>query len=340
MAETVFVTGGSGFVGAAIVRAMVAEGHRVRALARSEASARIVSLLGAEPVRGDLDAEGSLADGIRGSTVVVHAAASLTSGVLYRDHERTNVDGTRRVLNSARKAGARRLIYVSAASIVIRPGHPTNGDEGLPVVNDRSMPYSATKGIAERMVLEANGAELSTLALRPPFIWGEEAPSIAHIAHAFRDRRFMWIGGGDYAYSVCHVDNLASAVVRAVDHGQGGTAYFVTDDDLTSMRQFFTEVIEATGQPAKARAVPYWLGSVLARTMGMVFALFRPGKQPPLTLETVRLIGKRLEVSNARAKQELGYEPKISRAVGVARIRASASHKTAEHGPKRVSVAA
>jgi nucleoside-diphosphate-sugar epimerase len=150
----------------------------------------------------------------------------------------------------------------------------------------------------------------------------------------------MWIGGGDYAYSVCHVDNLASAVVRAVDHGQGGKAYFVTDDDLTSMRQFFTEVIEATGQPAKARAVPYWFGSVLARMMGMVFALFRPGKQPPLTLETFRLIGKRLEVSNARAKRELGYEPKISRAVDVARIRASASDKTAGHGPKRVSVAA
>lgn len=339
MADVVFVTGGSGFVGAAIIRAMVAAGHRVRALARSEESARAVSSLGAEPVRGDLDDERSLAAGMRGSTVVVHAAASLTSGVRYLDHERTNVGGTRRALTSARQAKIRRFIYVSAASIVINPGRPTHGDESLPVVHDRSMPYSATKGLAERIVLDANDSEMSTIALRPPFIWGEGAPSIGHVAHAFHEGRFMWIGGGDYAYSVCHVDNLASAVARAVDNGQGGKAYFVTDDDLTSMRQFFTDVVEATGQPAKARAVPYWFGALLARMMGVVFALFRPGTQPPLTLETVRLIGQRLELSNALAKRELGYVPKVSREVGVARMRATLASKMFRHGATRASVA-
>lgn len=340
MAEVVFITGGSGFVGAAIIRAMVSAGHRVRALARSQESARAVSSLGAEPVRGDLDDERSLAAAMRDSTVVVHAAASLTSGVRYRDHERTNVEGTRRVLAGARQANARRFIYVSAASIVIHPGRATHGDEALPVVHERSMPYSATKGLAERIVLEANGNPMSTIALRPPFVWGEGAPSIGHIAHAFHEGRFLWIGGGDYAYSVCHVDNLASAVERAVDNGEGGKAYFVTDDDLTSMRQFFTEVVEATGQPAKARAVPYWFGALLARMMGVVFALFRPGKQPPLTLETVRMIGRRLELSNALAKRELGYAPKVSREVGVARIRATASSEIVHHDATRSSVAA
>lgn len=201
------------------------------------------------------------------------------------------------------------------------------------------MPYSATKGLAETIVLAANGAGMSTIALRPPFIWGEGAPSLGHIAHAFHEQRFMWIGGGDYAYSVCHVDNLANAVARAVDNGPGGRAYFVTDDDVTSMRQFFTDVIEATGQPAKARAVPYWFGALLARMMGLVFALFRPGKQPPLSLETVRLIGKRLELSNALAKRELGYAPVVSRELGVARLR-RASNKIVGHASTRASGAA
>jgi nucleoside-diphosphate-sugar epimerase len=332
MAEVIFVTGGSGFVGAAIIRAMVSAGHRVRALARSDESAQTVSSSGAEPVRGDLDDPRSLAAGMAGSTVVVHAAASLTSGVRYRDHERTNVEGTRRVLNGASQAKARRFIYVSAASIVIDPGRPTHGDETLPVVHHRSMPYSATKGLAEKMVLEANGGDMSTIALRPPFIWGEGAPSIGHIAQAFHEGRFMWIGGGEYAYSVCHVDNFASAVARAVDHGEGGKAYFVTDDDVTSMRQFFTDVIEATGQPAKARAVPYWFGALLARMMALIFALVRPGQQPPLTLETVRLIGKRIELSNALAKRELGYVPKVSREVGVSRLR-TALGRPSSHYP-------
>jgi uncharacterized protein (DUF2147 family) len=202
------------------------------------------------------------------------------------------------------------------------------------------MPYSATKGLAELMVLEANGVEFSTIALRPPFIWGEEAPSIRHIAHAFQEGRFMWIGGGGYAYSVCHVDNLAGAVARAVDHGQGGKAYFVTDDDVTSMRRFFTDVIEAAGQPARARTVPYWFGALLARMMGLIFALFRPGRQPPLTLETVRLIGKRLELSSTLAKSELGYTPTVSREAGLARMRAMALHGVVRHGSTRASVAA
>ena len=326
MDELIFVTGGSGFVGAAIIRAMISAGYRVRALARSEKSARTVSLLRAEPVRGDLDDERSLMEGMRGSTLVVHAAASLTTGVSYRDHERTNVAGTQRVLASALRAKVRRFIYISAASVVIQPGRPTHGDESLPVVHDRSMPYSATKGLAERLVLQANATAMSTIALRPPFLWSENAPSIAHIAHAFDEGRFLWIGGGEYAYSVCHVDNLAGAAVRAVSHGQGGKAYFVTDDDVTSMRQFFTDVVQARGQAAKASAVPYWFGALLARTMGFFFALFRPGKQPPLSLETVRLIGTRLELSNALAKRELGYTPEISRELGVARMRAAASN--------------
>lgn len=332
MAEVVFVTGGSGFVGSAIIRALIAAGHRVRALARSEESARIVSSLGAQAVRGDLDEERSLATGMRGASVVVHAAASLTSGVRYRDHEKTNVGGTRRVLACAREARVRRFIHVSAASVVVEPGRPTRGDESLRVTGDRSMPYSATKGLAEQLVLEANGRDLTTIALRPPFVWGEDAPALDHIAHAFHEGRFMWIGGGDFPYGVCHVDNLASAVALAVERGTGGKAYFVTDDDETTMRRFFTDVVEAKGQSASAaRVVPYWFGVLLARMMAVGFALFRPGRQPPLTLEMVRLIGQPLEVSNALAKRELGFTPSVSRAAGVSRIRAAEARRATRH---------
>jgi nucleoside-diphosphate-sugar epimerase len=337
MSEVIFVTGGSGFVGAAIIRALVSAGHRVLALSRSDASARTVHALGAEPIRGDLDDEGSLTDGMRGATVVVHAAASLTSGVRYHDHERTNVEGTRTVLTSAQRAKVRRFIHISAASIVMKPDQPTQGDESLPIQHDRSMPYSATKGIAERVVLQANGPSMSTIALRPPFVWGPGAHSIENIAHAFHEGKFMWISDGAFPYSVCHVDNLAVAVVRAVDHGQGGHAYFVTDDDVTSARRFFTDVVEATGQEAKARTVPYWFAKLLARTMRLVFAVFRPGKAPPLTLEMVRMMGNRLELSNGLAKRDLGYAPLVSREVGVSRLRAVASNKLASTGPAEMT---
>ncbi|MFT3838982.1 MAG: NAD-dependent epimerase/dehydratase family protein [Myxococcaceae bacterium] len=323
MAEVIFVTGGSGFVGAAIIRALTSAGHRVRALARSDSSAQSVAALGAEPVKGDLDDPASLVAGMRGATVVVHAAASLTSGVRYRDHEKTNVGGTQTMLASAREAGVRRFIYISAASIVMNADQPTQGDEAsLPVQHHRSMPYSATKGRAERLVLEANGAAMTTLALRPPFIWGPGAHSITEIAKAFREGRFTWVGSGALPYSVCHVDNLAGAVVQAVTRGEGGKAYFVTDDEVTSARRFYTEIVEAVGQPAKARQVPYALATTLARAMELAFSVFKPGQAPPLTLELVRMMGTRLELSNALARRELGYAPTVSREAGLEQLRA------------------
>lgn len=326
MAEVIFVTGGSGFVGAAIIRALVTAGHRVRALARSESSSKAVAALGAEPVKGDLDDPASVLEGMRGATAVVHAAASLTSGVRYRDHEKTNVFGTQTVLACAREAQVRRFIYLSAASIVIDADRPSQGDESsLPVQHHRSMPYSATKGRAEQLVLAANSAAMTTIALRPPFIWGPGAHSITEIAKAFREGRFTWIGEGELPYSVCHVDNLAGAVVQAMSRGEGGKAYFVTDDDVTSTRRFYTDIVEATGTPAKARQVPYWFASTLARTMELVFSVFKPGKSPPLTLELVRMMGNRLELSNALAKRELGYTPAVTREAGLAALRAAFS---------------
>jgi nucleoside-diphosphate-sugar epimerase len=321
MGEQIFVTGGTGFVGAAVVRALVAAGHRVRALTRSEAGHQALSALGAEPVRGDLLDAASLDVGAHGAAVVVHAAASLTSGVRYADHERTNVEGTRLLLAAAKRAGARRFIYVSAASIVVDADRPTEGDESLPVKFHRSMPYSATKGIAERLVLDANGPAMVTLALRPPFIWGERAPSIELIGDAFRRGRFVWIGGGAFPYSVCHVDNLASAVVRSVEQGSGGKPYFVTDDETSSMKSFFTAVMDAAGHPVKAAAVPYWFAALLGRFIGFVFSVFRPDKVPPLTLENVRLMGHTLRVSSARARHELRYAPPVSRADGLERMK-------------------
>ncbi|HEX4340591.1 MAG TPA: NAD-dependent epimerase/dehydratase family protein [Polyangiaceae bacterium] len=324
------MTGGSSFVGAAIVRALVANGHRVRALARSDASQRGLSALGAEPVQGDLLDARSLEIGVQGTTVVVHAAGSLTSAARYADHEKTNVEGTRLVLAAAKRAGVKRFIYVSAASVVIDADHPTEGDESLPVKFHRSMAYSATKGIAERLVLEANGQSMVTLALRPPLIWSEDAPLIDRLGVTFRQGLFAWIGGGEFSYDVCHVDNLASAVVQSLEHGSGGQPYFVTDDETSTMKSFFTALMIAAGNPAIGRAVPYWVAALLGRLIGFGFSVFRPGKTPPLTLENVRLVGHTLRVSNARAKQELRYSPPVTRTEGLERIRRARRVATAE----------
>ncbi|MFV8749432.1 NAD-dependent epimerase/dehydratase family protein [Nannocystaceae bacterium ST9] len=331
MHEVVFVTGGSGYVGQAILRRLGREGHELRALARSPQAAARVEAAGANAFHGDLHDAAALAAALAGASVVVHVAASLGEATRWAEHERTNVAGTRLLLDVARAAGVRRFIYISAASVVL-DGDPIEGDEALPVVVDRATPYSASKAMAERLVLAANSPEFTALALRPPLIWGEGMHSLPDMIAAIRERRFVWIDAGDFPYSVCHVDNLAHAVALALVRGQGGRAYFVTDDELDSMRSFFTALFESQGVEAEAREVPYWLAATLGRVIGALFALVRPNAKPPLTLELVRMIGRKLSLSNARAKTELGYAPIVDRATGMAALRRSGPRGSAAGG--------
>lgn len=326
MSEDILVTGGSGSVGQPIVRALVAAGHRVRMLTRRDESARLAIVLGARPVRGDLLEPGALARAAQGATAVVHAASSWTSHGSHEDHERTNVTGTGLLLEAARSAGVRRVVHISDASVVIDGARPTDGDERLPVVTDALMPYSSSKAAAEALALGASTDRMSTVALRPAFVWGEEAPELAALSRAFRQRQYVWIGRGAHAFSVTHADNLARAVVQSLHRGRGGQAYFITDDEVTSIRSFITELVATQGLQAEARTVPRWLAECMARTFEQ-FPRLRPERRPTLTVEDVRMLGQGLHLSSDLAKRELGYEPAVSRAEGMARLAAlSRSH--------------
>ncbi|HET9142752.1 NAD-dependent epimerase/dehydratase family protein, partial [Actinophytocola sp.] len=116
---TAFVTGGSGFVGGALVRRLVADGHTVRALARGDASAARVTGLGAQPVRGDLSDVDSLAAACAGAELAFHAAAWTGPGGTWADFTAGNVDGTRNVLAAARSAGVRRLVHVGTEAALM-----------------------------------------------------------------------------------------------------------------------------------------------------------------------------------------------------------------------------
>src|SRR5262249_5714677 len=117
--STAFVTGGSGFIGGALVRRLVGDGWTVRALARSEASATTVRERGAEAVGGDLDDVGAMAAGAAGCEVAFHCAAHLGDWGRREDFERANVQGTRNALAAARRAGLRRFVHVGTEAALL-----------------------------------------------------------------------------------------------------------------------------------------------------------------------------------------------------------------------------
>ncbi len=119
MPTTAFVTGGSGFIGGRLVRRLVADGSRVRALARSDRSAAAVAELGAEPVRGDLDDVAAMTDGARGCQAAFHLAAHLGSWGSREEFERGNVIGTQNALAAGRAAGVRHFVHCGTEAALL-----------------------------------------------------------------------------------------------------------------------------------------------------------------------------------------------------------------------------
>lgn len=317
------VTGGSGFVGGHLIRRLLSEGWRVRALARSaEASARLQAL-GAEPVTGDLSDRAALTHAMDGVEVVFHVAAHFRFWGPMSLFRRVNVEGTRNVVEAAERAGVRRVVHVSAAAVVMGRPEPLRGvTEDMPLRKMPFAPYATSKAEAEEILLEANGrrAGFSTVAVRPPFIWGPDMPALDHMVETVRAGQFRWVAGGGQALSTCNVDNLCHALVLAADSGSGGQAFFVSDGEDTTLKSFLTRLLQSRGVTPGDRAVPFALAWAMAGVMGALWRLLRRKGEPPITRQMLRLIGQDFTVDIRRAREELGYSPVISPADGMRRM--------------------
>src|SRR5215475_9544317 len=168
--DAAFVTGGSGFIGGNLIRALVGKGILVRALGRSDEARKTVRDLGATPVQGDLDDRGALREGMAGCDVAFHCASYLNDW--DRDTaRRVNVVGTQNVVEAARAAAVKRLVYASGIGVIIGDGPASHVDETRP----RGRPVGvlcATRVESEAIVEAANSSSLATVIARFPFVWG------------------------------------------------------------------------------------------------------------------------------------------------------------------------
>jgi nucleoside-diphosphate-sugar epimerase len=327
-ARLALVTGGSGFVGGHLVRRLLSDGWRVRALGRSAEARAQVRALGAEPVEGDLSDRAALTRAMDGVEVVFHVAAHFKLWGPMSLFRRINVEGTRNVVEAAERAGVRRIVYISAAAVVMGRPEPMRGvTEDMPLHKMPFAPYATSKAEAEAVLLSADGrrAGLSTVAIRPPFIWGPDMPALDHMVETVRAGQFQWVAGGGQALSTCHVDNLCHALILAADRGSGGHAWFVSDGEDTTLKSFLTRLLDSRGVTPKDRAVPFGVAWTLAGVMGTAWRIFRRKGEPPITRQMLRLIGKDFTVDIRRAREELGYSPVTSVADGMRGMQAPAA---------------
>jgi len=314
---TAFVTGGSGFVGGALIERLRREGWDVRALARSERAAERVRELGAEPVMGDLDDLH-----IEDCELAFHAAAKVGDFGDPADFERINVQGTRNVVAAARAGGVRRLVHVGTEAALMAGRPLVNVDESAPLRPDSPVLYSSSKAAAEQVVRAANAADLETAVVRPRFVWGRGDTSLLpEIVELVRSGRFRWVGGGRHLTATTHIDNTVEGLWLAATCGPAGGVWFVTDGEPVEFREFLTALVGTQGVEIPDRSVPAGVANAAARASEWLWrALKRPGS-PPLTRFAVWVSSQECTIDISRAERELGYRPVRTREEGLAEMR-------------------
>jgi nucleoside-diphosphate-sugar epimerase len=324
VATTAFVTGGSGFIGGALIRRLRTDGWTVRALARSDASAEKVTAAGAEAVGGDLDDVSAMAAGAGGCELAFHAAAALGEWGRREDFERGNVRGTANALDAARRAGVRRFVHVGTEAALLAGDPLVNVDETAPLRPDSKALYSSTKARAEQEVGEANGGGLETVVVRPRLVWGVgDTTILPALVEAVRAGRFRWIGGGHHRTSTTHVENAVHGLVLGAERGAPGGVYFVTDGEPVVFHGFVVELLATQYVDPPDASVPDAVARTAAPALEAVWRTFRLNGQPPLTRLAYWLSAQECTIDISRARRELGYEPVKSIPEGMAELRAA-----------------
>jgi len=317
-----FVTGGSGFVGGALIERLRREGWDVRALARSERAAERVRELGAEPVMGDLDDRDSLRAGAEGCEVAFHAAAKVEDWGDPADFERLNVRGTQNVIDACRDAGVRRLVHVGTEAALMAGQPLVNVDEEALLRPDSVALYSSSKAKAERLVRDADGLE--TVVIRPRFVWGRgDTTLLPALTEMVRSGRFRWVGGGRQLTATTHIDNTVEGLWLGATKAPPGGVYFVTDGEPVVFREFVTRMLGTQGVTVPDKSVPPGVARVAAAASERLWRLLKRPGPPPLTRFAVWVSSQECTIDISRAERELGYAPVTTREDGLRELRAN-----------------
>ena len=302
------VTGANGFLGAAVVRAALESGRRVRAFVRRSSDRRNLRDLAIELCEGDITDRASLDAAMRGCAAVFHVAADYRLWVADPDAMyRTNVDGSVTVLEAAAAAGVERVVYTSSVAVLGINRDRTPADETTPVtLADMIGPYKRSKFLAEKAVIKrARELELPTVIVNPstPIGPGDVKPTptgrIILDAAAGRMPAFV-----DTGLNVVHVDDVARGHLAALERGRSEERYILGGCDMT-LEQILRVVAEHTGRKAPSVRLPHWLVYPIAVASEGVARV--TGREPRATLDGVRMARKHMYFSSRKAERELEY---------------------------------
>ncbi len=314
-----FVTGATGFLGSHVARVLAEQGAGLRLLVRPTSDLRNLDGLNADRVVGDLRDSASMETALSGCDVVFHVAADYRLWVRGRDSNemyRSNVEGTRFLLEAARKQGVRRVVYTSSVATMgftsgsnSKNGHAAEhlADEESPVsLRDMIGHYKRSKFMAEQVAVDAAKSGVDVVIVNPTTPIGErdiKPTPTGRIVVDFLKRKFpAYVETG---LNLVDATECARGHIQALEKGRSGERYILGGENLT-LKQILDRLAAITGLPSPTVKVPY----IVALAAGVVDEMVTGrllGREPRATIDAVRLARKMMFVSSAKAERELGW---------------------------------
>ena len=303
-----FVTGGTGFVGSAVIRKLLAKGHEVRALVRHGTNTRQLDGLNVERITGDLSEPSALRDGMAGCEWVFHVAALYAYwGFSWDEFYQSNVEGTRRVMEAAQRSGVKRIVYTSSIATLGIPRDGTPGDEATPVTLDDMIGfYKRSKFLAEEAVREFVQQGLPVVIVNPaaPVGVGDHKPTQTGkmILDFLNGKMPAYV---DTGLTIVDVDDVAEGHLLAIEKGKMGERYILGGENL-SLKQILDILSEVSNRPQLNMKIPRAVALAWAY-VDTGLARLNPHHIPAATPDAVRVSSKCEYFSSAKAIRELDY---------------------------------
>ena len=323
----IFVTGGGGFLGFAIVQQLLANGHEVVSFSRKDHQA--LKKIGATHILGDISEYKVLKEAMTGCEAVFHVAAKTGIWGKYKDYYQVNVTGTKNILQACRELGIRYLTFTSSPSVVYNGNHSEGQNESLPYPSKYDASYPQTKAIAEKLVMAANDASLKTVSLRPHLIWGPEDPNfLPQLFKKSKTGKLRILGNAPNLVDCIYIDNAAKAHLKVfeqllLDPTQvEGKTYFISQDTPIAIAELINKLLATGGNPPVTKHLSPGIARFAGRLLEIIYRSFGISAEPPITV----FLAKQLSTSHwyniSAAKKDFGYEVEISLEEGMERLRA------------------
>lgn len=322
--QRILVTGGGGFIGQAIVNALLQKNKTVGIVARN--AYPDLEKLGVICHQGDIRDLNFLKTNFSGYDTVFHVAAKAGIWGTSRDYYSINFDGTKNVISACRHNGISVLTYTSTPSVVFAGKDIKGGNESLPYATRPLCHYAASKIKAEQEILAANDTSLKTAAIRPHLVWGPgDRQLIPRLLDRGRKKQLKIVGDGTNKVDITYIDNVVTAHILAAENlhsnaTAAGEAFFIGQREPVILWDWINTLFDQVGINKVTQKVPFSLAYYVGGLAEFVYLTLHKQKEPKMTRFLAHQLAQSHWFEHTKAEQILGYQESVSTEVGVQRL--------------------